>query len=133
MFWSLSVYSLPVSDLDLYVNSAVFQSDNERSVSSYLPGTNITDGLTGKTHVEIIKSFKNSSGFYKINGTLENQGLVIISDIKIIKYYKIPSVNDTTLVCYEQNVVSCEYKSNNQLPQKSYFFTMPPSPETNIK
>ena len=69
--------------------------------------------LPDTTLVEIIKSFKNSSGFYKINGTFENKGAIILSDIKVIKYYKVPSVNDTTLICYEENVVSCEYKSNN--------------------
>lgn len=132
-FGLFSIYGLSISDLISHVNSFDY-NDNERPSIFYYPDrTSIPQSQMDNMHVEIVKSFKNSSGFYKINGTLENQGLVIISDIKIIKYYKIPSVNDTTLVCYEQNVVSCEYKSNNQLPQKSYFFTMPPSPETNIK
>lgn len=86
-----------------------------------------------KTVVDITKSFKNSSGFYKINGTLENQGVVMFSDIQVIKYYKIPSVNDTTLICYEQNIVNCEYKSDNsQLPPKNFFLIMPPASETAI-
>ncbi len=51
-------------------------------------------------------------------GTLDNQGLVIFSDIKVIKYYKISLVHDTALVFYEENVVSCEFKSINQLPIK---------------
>ena len=85
-------------------------------------------------HVEIVKSFKNSSGFYKINGTLENQGAIILSDIKVIKYYKVPSVNETTLICYEQDIVNCQYKSiDNTLPAKRFFLTMPPAPpETRI-
>ena len=81
--------------------------------------------LTDKAMVQVVKSFKNSSGFYKINGTLENQGAMIFSDIKVIKYYKIPSVNDTTLICFQQDIVSCDYKSINQLPQKSFLLSIP--------
>ena len=78
--------------------------------------------------VEIVKSFKNSSGFYKINGTLENQGAIILSDIKVIKYYKVPSVNDTTLVCYEQDIVNCQYKSiDNTVTCKKVFLNYAPS------
>ena len=86
------------------------------------------------TLVEIVKSFKNSSGFYKINGTLENQGAIILSNIQVIKYYKVPSVNDTTLICYEQNIANCQYKLNDpQLPSKGFFLMMPPAPpEINI-
>ena len=80
-----------------------------------------------KTLVEIVKSFKNSSGFYKINGTLENHGSIILSDIKVIKYYKVPSVNDTTLICYEEGGFRFEYKSINQLPSESFFLTIPNS------
>ena len=130
-----SIYSLSNSDLISHVNSIDY-GDTERSDMYYYPDrTNIPQTKIGDTMVEIVKSFKNSSGFYKINGTLENQGAVIFSDIKVIKYYKIPSVNDSTLVCYEQNIVNCQYKSNdNQLPPKSYFLIMPPAPptETNI-
>jgi len=85
--------------------------------------------LSDTSRVEIIKSFQNSSGFYKINGALE-KGSTILSDIKVIKCNKIPSVNDTTLVCYEENGVSCEYKSNNQLHPESFFLTLP---DSNIK
>lgn len=118
------------------VNSIDY-SDNDRSdIEYYYPDRTITPQTKiDDTVVEIVKSFKNSSGFYKINGTLENQGAVILSDIKVIKYYKIPSVNDNTLICYEQNIVNCQYKSNdNQLPPKSFFLLMPPSSptETNI-
>ena len=130
LFGFLSIYSLSTSDIVFYVYSTAFHNDNEKSRSPYPDEVNITEASTGKTLVEIIKSFKNSSGFYKINGTLENQGAIILSDIKVMKYYKIPSVNDTTLICYEENVVSCEYKSNNQLPQKSFFLTIP---DANIK
>ena len=130
-----SIYSLSNSDLISHVYSIDY-SDNDRSGIYYYPDrTIIPQTKIDNTMVEIVKSFKNSSGFYKINGTLENQGAIILSDIKVMKYYKIPSVNDSTLVCYEQNIVNCQYKSNdNQLPPKSYFLIMPPAPptETNI-
>ncbi|TVP41560.1 hypothetical protein NARC_30275 [Candidatus Nitrosocosmicus arcticus] len=125
LFGLLSIYSLSASDIVFYVNSTAFYNDNEKSGPPYPDEANIIEDSTGKTLVEIVKSFKNSSGFYKINGTLENQGAIILSDIKVMKYYKIPSVNDTTLICYEDNVVSCEYKSTNQLPQKSFFLAIP--------
>ena len=86
--------------------------------------------LTDKTMVQVVKSFKNSSGFYKINGTLENQGAMIFSDIKVIKYYKIPSVNDTTLIYYVENIVSCEYNPIDQSHPRNFFLTIP---DTNIK
>ena len=91
---------------------------------SYYPDrTTIPNMQIGSALVEMVKSFKSSSGFYKINGTLENQGAVILSDIKVVKYYKIPSsINDTTLICYEQDIVNCQYKSanSNQLLQKAF-------------
>ena len=130
----LSIYSLSNPDLIPHVNSNDY-SDSERSGIYYYPDrTIIPQTKIDNTMVEIVKSFKNSSGFYKINGTLENQGTVILSDIKVIKYYKTPSVNDSTLVCYEQNIVNCQYKpSDNQLPPKSLLVMMPPAPsETNI-
>lgn len=102
----------------------------------YPDRSTIDQAKIDNTLVEIVKSFKNSSGFYKINGTLENHGAIILSDIQIIKYYKVPSVNDTTLVCYEQTIVDCEYKYiDNQLPSKRFFLTMPPAPpsEASIK
>lgn len=81
------------------------------------------------THVDIAKSFRNASGFYKLNGTLENNGFIIHSHIVVVKYYKILTVNDTTLVCYERQLLDCQYKSNdNQLPLKRFFLTMPPNP-----
>ena len=136
LFGLVSIYSLSISYLVPYVNSTTDYDNNEKPLLTYYPDrTTIPNTQIGFTVVEFVKSFKNSSGFYKINGTLENQGAVILSDIKIIKYYKIPSsVNDTTLICYEQDIVNCQYKSanNNQLPTKSFFLTMPPSPETNI-
>jgi hypothetical protein len=59
---------------------------------------------------------------------------MILSNIQVIKYYKVPSVNDTTLICYEQNIVHCQYKLNDpQLPYKGFFLMMPPAPpEINI-
>ena len=133
-FSLFSIYSLSISDLFSDVNSLDY-NDNERYSISYYPDrTSIPQALMDNTQVEIVKSFKNSSGFYKINGTLENQGVIMLSDIKVIKYYKIPSVNDTTLVCYEQDFINCQYKSaDNTLPSKSFFIIMPPKPpETNI-
>jgi hypothetical protein len=133
-FGLFSLYSLLISDLISHVNSFDY-NDNERPSIFYYPDrTSIPQSQMDNIQVEIIKSFKNSSGFYKINGTLENQGAIILSDIKVIKYYKVPSVNDTTLVCYEQDIVNCQYKSiDNTLPAKRFFLTMPPAPpETSI-
>lgn len=122
----LSVYSLSIPGLVLYVYSTTFHDDNDNPDISSSDGTNITGTLTDYTLVKITKSFKNSSGFYKVNGTLENNGAMILSDIKVIKYYKISSVNDTTLICYEQKIVNCQYKSHdNQLPSKSFFLNIP--------
>ena len=118
----MTLHSLSISDL-VFCISKTFYHDNEKSRSSYLNGANI-EPLADKTLVEIVKSFKNYSGFYKINGTLENQGSIILSDIKVIKYYKIFSVNDTTLICYEESGVRCEYKSINQLPSESFFLNI---------
>ena len=131
----LSVYNISISDLILYVNSSMYGEDERPDIRYYHDITIIPQTKIDNTVVEIVKSFKNSSGFYKINGTLENQGAVILSDIKVIKYYKIPAVNDTTLICYEQDIINCQYKSiDNQLPTKSFLIKMPPvPPETNIK
>ena len=132
-FSLFSIYSLSISDLFSDVNSLDY-NDNERYSISYYPDrTSIPQALMDNTQVEIVKSFKNSSGFYKINGTLENQGVIMLSDIKVVKYYKIPSVNDTTLICYEQDNIKCQFKSiDNKLPSKSLFLTMPPAPNPNI-
>lgn len=54
---------------------------------------------------------------YQINGTLECQGIVILS-YKVIKYYKMPLLYDRTLICYRDNILGCEYKSINQLTFK---------------
>lgn len=126
---------MSISDLILYVNSSMYGEDERPDIRYYHDITIIPQTKIDNTVVEIVKSFKNSSGFYKINGTLENQGAVILSDIKVIKYYKIPAVNDTTLICYEQDIINCQYKSiDNQLPTKSFLIKMPPvPPETNIK
>lgn len=129
---SLGLFSMTClsnSGLILLVNSIKYDGDGNpstfnppsRTAGSKLPIEN--------SQVEIVKSFKNSSGFYKINGTIENNGFMILTHIQVIKYYKFPSVNDTTLVCYEQTLVNCEYKSDNsQLPSKSFFMMMPPTP-----
>jgi hypothetical protein len=129
LFGLVSVYGLSISDLVFCVNSATYYSNSEKSRPSYSNGANM-EILPDKTLVEIIKSFKNSSGFYKINGTLENQGSIILSDIKVTKYYKIPSVKDTTLICYEENVANCEYKSTNQQHSERFFLAIP---DSNIK
>jgi hypothetical protein len=129
-FSLFSIYSLSILDLLSRVNSFDYNS-NETSNILYYPDRNtISQVQLDNTQVEIVKSFKNSSGFYKINGTLENQGAVMLSDIKVIKYYKAPSVNDTTLVCYEQDIINCQFKSiDNKLPSKSLFLTIPPAPD----
>lgn len=129
-FSLFSIYTLSILDLFSRVNSFDYNS-NETSNILYYPDRNtISQVQLDNTQVEIVKSFKNSSGFYKINGTLENQGAVMLSDIKVIKYYKAPSVNDTTLVCYEQDIINCQFKSiDNKLPSKSLFLTIPPAPD----
>ena len=126
----MTVYGLSVSDLVFCVDKT-FYDDEEKSMTSLLKGPTMKH-MTDKTLVEIVKSFKNSSGFYKINGTLENEDSIILTDIKVIKYYKIPSVNDTTLLCYEESGVRCEYKSINQLQSDSFFLNIP-DPNMNAK
>jgi len=126
----MTVYGLSVSDLVFCVDKT-FYDDEEKSMTSLLKGPTMKH-MTDKTLVEIVKSFKNSSGFYKINGTLENEDSIILTDIKVIKYYKIPSVNDTTLLCYEESGVRCEYKSINQLHSDSFLLNIP-VPNMNAK
>jgi len=126
----MTVYGLSVSDLVFCVDKT-FYDDQEKSMTSFLSGPNMKH-IADKTLVEIVKSFKNSSGFYKINGTLENEDSIILTDIKVIKYYKIPSVNDTTLLCYEESGVRCEYKSINQLHSDSFLLNIP-DPNMNAK
>jgi len=126
----MTVYGLSVSDLVFCVDKT-FYDDEEKSITSLLKGPTMKH-MTDKTLVEIVKSFKNSSGFYKINGTLENEDSIILTDIKVIKYYKIPSVNDTTLLCYEESGVRCEYKSINQLHSDSFLLNIP-DPNMNAK
>ncbi len=125
-----SVYSLSILDVLFYLNATIFYHYKDKQEILYPDGTDITGALTSKNLVEITKSFRNSSGFYKINGTLENQGVMILTDIKVIKYYKIPSVNDTTLICYVENIVSCEYNPIDQSHPRNFFLTIP---DTNIK
>jgi len=134
IFGLLAIYSLSISDLLSKVNSFVYNDHERPEIHYYADRTFTTQDPLDNTRVEIVKSFKNSSGFYKINGTLENQGAIILSNIQVIKYYKVPSVNDTTLICYEQNIVNCQYKLNDpQLPSKGFFLMMPPAPpEINI-
>lgn len=129
LFGLLSIHSLSNSNLISPANSIDYD-DNEYSGISQQPNRIINPQIPMEsTHVEIAKSFKNSSGFYKINGTIENQESIILTDIQVIKYYKIPSVDDATLICYEQAMVNCQYKSiDNQLPPKSSFIIMPPAP-----
>jgi hypothetical protein len=125
----LSFQSLSNSDLISPVNSIEYGSNEGSSVSHQPNRTVGPQPLIENTHVEIVKSFKNSSGFYKIDGTIENNASTILTHIQVIKYYKLPSVNHTTLVCYKQSLVNCEYKSvDNPLPSKSFFMMMPPTP-----
>ena len=134
LFGLLAIYSLSISDLLSKVNSFVYNDHERPEIHYYADRMSTYQDPLDNTLVEIVKSFKNSSGFYKINGTLENQGAIILSNIQVIKYYKVPSVNDTTLICYEQNIVNCQYKLNDpQLPSKGFFLMMPPAPpEINI-
>lgn len=127
IFGFLSFYSVFTSDLILHANSADDNNSKKTDIPSY-PDVTSMQAPVSDTQVEIVKSFKNSSGFYKIDGTLENHHAMILTDIQVTKYYKIPSVNDTTLICYEQDIVNCQYKSNNdQLPSKSLFLSVPPA------
>ena len=129
-FSLFGIYGLSILDLFPRVNSLDYNGNETSSKSYYSDRNSISQVQLDTTQVEIVKSFKNSSGFYKINGTLENQGAVMLSDIKVIKYYKAPSVNDTTLICYEQDIINCQFKSiDNKLPSKSLFLTMPPAPD----
>ena len=133
--WSLGyIQFIDIRDLLSKVNSFVYEDHEKPEIHYYADRTSTPQDSLDNTLVEIVKSFKNSSGFYKINGTLENQGAIILSNIHVIKYYKVPSVNDTTLICYEQNIVNCQYKLNDpQLPSKGFFLMMPPAPpEINI-
>ena len=130
----LSIHSLSNSDLITHVNSLAYEHNEASSISQWPDRPLNSQPPIENTHVEIVKSFKNSTGFYKINGTIENQKSIILTDIQVIKYYKIPAVDHTTLICYEQDVLNCQYKSiDSQLPPKSSFIIMPPAPpETHV-
>ncbi|HEX5187337.1 MAG TPA: hypothetical protein VFV86_10650 [Nitrososphaeraceae archaeon] len=119
----MTVMILSISNLVFCVDKTFYDSDEKSEISTWNDVN--AEPSVDNTEVKIVKSYKNSSGFYKINGTIENQGSMIFSDIKVIKYYKIPSVNDTTLICYEISGVRCEYKSLNQLPSESFFLNIP--------
>ncbi len=68
-FGLFGIYNLSISYLISHVNSLDY-IDNETSSISYYPDrTSIPQAQIDNTQVEIVKSFKNSSGFYKINGT----------------------------------------------------------------
>ena len=121
----LCVYSFSIPKLVLYVFSTTIHDDYDNPTVSSSERTNIPGASTEYTVVKITKSFKNSSGFYKIDGTLENQGAIILSDIKVTKYYKIPCVNSTTMICYEKDIVSCEYEPTIQIHPKSFLLTIP--------
>ena len=121
---------LSISNVVFCIDKTFYDSDEKSEISTWNDVN--AEPLADNTEVKIVKSFKNSSGFYKINGTLENQGSIIFSDIRVIKYYKIPSLNDTTLICYEENGARCEYKSINQLPSQSFFLNIP-DPKMNSK
>jgi len=119
----MTLMILSISNLVFCVDKTFYDSDEKSEISTWNDVN--AEPSVDNAEVKIVKSFKNSSGFYKINGTIENQGSIIFSDIKVIKYYKIPSVNDTTLICYEISGVRCEYKSLNQLPSESFFLNIP--------
>ena len=119
---------LTASELILYANSSNDNNNEQISTHNYLEKKS-NQVQIANNHVDIVKSFKNSSGFYKIDGTLENQYAIMLTDIQVTKYYKIPSVNDSTLICFEKEIVNCQYESkDNQLPSKRLLNMSPPLP-----
>ena len=83
LFSLLNMCSLSMFDLIPYVNSISLEKDTSPHVYFHYPDRSTIDqSKIDNTLVEIVKSFKNSSGFYKINGTLENHGAIILSIFK---------------------------------------------------
>ena len=78
----MSVYGMSSSNLVFSFNSIAYHNDDEKSRPSYPPEANM-ETLPDTTLVEIIKSFKNSSGFYRINGTFENKRSSIFLILKL--------------------------------------------------
>jgi hypothetical protein len=67
----------------------------------------LNDGLDKKT-VSFVKSFKNSSGHYKIDGEFENIDSSMLADVKLIKYLKIKSFNNTVVTCDFEILNRCQ-------------------------
>ena len=74
----LSINSLSNPDLILQVNSLAYEHNEASSISQWPDRPLNSQPPIENTHVEIVKSFKNSTGFYKINGTIENQKSIIL-------------------------------------------------------
>ncbi|MDQ4072801.1 MAG: hypothetical protein M3162_00715 [Thermoproteota archaeon] len=67
----------------------------------------MNDNIDKKT-VTFVKSFKNSSGHYKIDGEFENIDSSILADVKLIKYLKVKSFNNTVVVCDFEILNKCQ-------------------------
>ncbi|HKR73627.1 MAG TPA: hypothetical protein VJR94_05905 [Candidatus Nitrosocosmicus sp.] len=65
IFGLLSFYSVSTSELVLYASSSDNIINNKLNISHYPDRTSIRVPISS-TQVDIVKSFKNSSGFYKI-------------------------------------------------------------------
>ncbi len=67
----------------------------------------LNDNIDKKT-VSFVKSFKNSSGHYKINGEFESIDSSMLADVKLIKYLKVKSFNNTVVVCDFEILNRCQ-------------------------
>lgn len=61
--------------------------------------------------VTLTKSFKNKTGFYKLQGKFENHGYDMDADIDLVKYYKEKWRDNITQICYVQKYIDCEFKN----------------------
>jgi hypothetical protein len=64
LFGLLAIYSLSISDLLSKVNSFVYNDHERPEIHYYADRTSATQEPLDNTLVEIVKSFKSSSGFY---------------------------------------------------------------------
>ncbi|HKU84422.1 MAG TPA: hypothetical protein VJP58_10305, partial [Candidatus Nitrosocosmicus sp.] len=75
----LSIHFLSNSELISQVNSLDYVHNEDSNISQQSDRTFNPQPPIENTHIEIVKSFKNSTGFYKINGTIENQKSIILT------------------------------------------------------
>ena len=66
LFGLLAIYSLSISDLLSKVNSFVYNDHEKPEIHYYADRTSTIQETLDNTLVEIVKSFKNSSGFSQI-------------------------------------------------------------------